>query len=72
MNIPVKIKSNISGRVVDGAVTPRQLIDIVDEADLIDELTACDCEPVGETNIIECRCDEEWMDCNVLIGNETY
>ncbi len=70
MLIPVKIKSNISGRTAEGKVTPRKLLDLLDEADLIDELTSCNCQPVGETNVVECNCDEEWMDCEVLIGEE--
>jgi hypothetical protein len=70
MNIPIKITSNISGRVVETTVPPRLLLDKCDEADLIWDITACNCQPVGETNVVECNCDEEWMDCEVLIGDE--
>lgn len=72
MKIPVKVKSNISGRSVEGYVTPRKLLDLLDEAELIDELISCDCQPVGETYVVECNCDddEEWKDCEVLIGDE--
>lgn len=70
MKIPVRIISNISGRIVEGNVTPRRLLELTDEADLITELTICDCEPEGETYVFACNCDEEWMDCKVLIGDE--
>lgn len=70
MTILVRVKSKISGRIVEGKVTQRRLLELIDEADLIDELTACNCQPVGETYVVECNCDEEWMDCEVLIGDE--
>ncbi len=70
MIIPIKVKSNISGQTVEGKVTPRKLLELTDEADLVWELTACNCQPVGETYVIECNCDEEWMDCEVLIADE--
>lgn len=70
MNIPVKVKSNISGRIKGGSLTPRQILDCIDEAEVIQTLTACDCQPIGETNVVECNCDEEWMDCEVWIGEE--
>lgn len=70
MEIPIRITSNISGRTVEGTTTTRKLLDFCDESELIVELTSCNCQPIGETNVIECNCDEEWLDCNVLIGNE--
>jgi hypothetical protein len=70
MNIPVTIKSNLTGRLVKGGVTPRMLLDMSDEYDLIEKFTECDCGPIGETYVVECNCDEEWMDCEVLIGDE--
>ena len=70
MDIPVKIKSNISGQVVEKMVSPRYLLDLVDESDLVSELTKCTCQPIGETNVIECNCMDEWEDSEVLIGEE--
>lgn len=70
MVIPVIIKSNINGQVKKGVVSARQLIGFTDESDLIIHFTECDCQPIGETNVIECNCDEPWMDCEVLIGDE--
>lgn len=70
MVIPVTIKSNVSGRVVRAAVTPRVLLDTLDEDELVQRLTACECQPIGETYVIDCNCDEEWFDCDVFIGEE--
>ena len=70
MSIPVMVKSKLSGRCVKGTVSPRKLLDLIDESDLICELTKCNCQSVGETNVIECNCDEEWMDCEVFLGEE--
>lgn len=70
MIIPVAIKSNLSGRVVKASVTPRELLDMSDEYDLIQKFTDCGCIAVGETYVVECNCDEEWADCEVSIGNE--
>lgn len=70
MNIPVQVKSNITGRIVNGVYSPRQLLDFLDEDDLITNLTRCNCEPIGETNYTECNCMDEWDDAEVLIGNE--
>jgi hypothetical protein len=70
MNIPIKITSTVSGRVVETTVSPRYLLDKCDEDDLITSLTMCHCQPVGETYVIDCRCDEEWDDCELLIGDE--
>lgn len=70
MVIPVRVKSKSSGRTVSGVVSPRKLLNLIDETDLIDHLIDCDCSPVGETYVTDCNCDEEWMDCEVLIGDE--
>lgn len=70
MNIPVKITSTITGRVVQKYVTPRQLLDFLDEDDMVDNLTMCNCQPIGETYVIDCDCNEEWDGCTVRIGEE--
>jgi hypothetical protein len=53
------VMSKVSGRVVEGLFTARQLLDTYEE-DLVLSLTACGCQPVGETYVVDCRCDEEW------------
>ncbi|MCK2000808.1 acetyltransferase [[Brevibacterium] frigoritolerans] len=70
MNIPIKVKSKKTGRIVEGSFTPRQLLELLDEDELVTKLTMCQCHPVGETNVIECNCDEEWDDYVLLIGDE--
>ena len=70
MNIRVVIKSNISGNVVKTEVSPRTLLNAVDESALINELTACNCNPVGETFFVECSCDEEWEDAELYLDEE--
>lgn len=72
MDVNVKIQSRISKRVVHATYTGRQLLDdFIDEADLIQDATACNCQPIGETYVVDCRCGDEWEDCNVWIGDET-
>lgn len=70
MKIPVRVTSNISSRTVEGTISPRKLLDLCDESELIIELTKCNCQPIGETNVVDCNCDEEWYDCEVFIGDE--
>ena len=70
MFIPVKITSKVTGRVVNTSVSPRFLLDRCDEQDLMQELTLCECQPIGETNIVECRCEDEWDYYELLIGDE--
>ena len=38
------------------------------EDDLIDEIT-CDCEPVGETNVVECGCEDYFEGFNIVPRN---
>ena len=70
MVIPVTITSKVSGRVIEAGVTPRVLLDVIDECELVQQLTACECQPIGETYVVDCNCDEEWIDCEVLLGEE--
>lgn len=70
MNIPIRVISNKTNRVVEGSFTPRQILNMFDEEDLITNLTMCDCRPIGETNVIECNCEEEWEDYELFIGDE--
>ena len=35
------------------------------------EILECDCEPVGETNVVECNC-EDYLEGFVLIAKEQY
>lgn len=70
MNIPIKVINKDSGQVVDTKVSARKLLEVSDEADLLQELTLCDCKPVGETNVVDCDCEVYWDDFEMLIGDE--
>jgi hypothetical protein len=69
MRIPIMLTSKISSRVINTAVYPRVLLDTYEE-DLVDQIGQCDCQPVGETNVIDCDCYEEWEEYELLIGDE--
>lgn len=70
MNIPVKIINKKDGKTLATEVSARKLLEVCDEADLLQELTMCTCVPVGETNLVECNCDVAWEDSELLIGDE--
>ena len=70
MVIPVRIISKVTGREVNTYVPPRFLLDRCDEEDLVQELTACECSPVGETNVVDCNCSDEWEEYELLMGRE--
>jgi len=67
--IEITIKSNLSGREVKASYTARQLIN-KDEDQIVEEMTICDCQPIGETNITECDCSDEWDDYTMIVENE--
>lgn len=60
----VTIKSSLTGRVVTATVTPLFLLEN-DEETLVQNLTDCGCQPVGETNVVDCECYLEWEDCTI-------
>ena len=62
------LTSKVSGRVVTATYTPEQLLtQIMDAFDLMEHATACACQPMGETNVVECSCDEEWVDFDITL-----
>ncbi|MGF2740884.1 acetyltransferase [Bacillus amyloliquefaciens] len=66
--IEVTVKSKISGRIKRGSFTARQLLDTYED-DLVCNLTKCDCQPVGETYVVECNCCEEWEEYEVSFSD---
>ncbi|MFF2532411.1 acetyltransferase [Brevibacillus sp. NPDC058079] len=66
------LTSNISHRVIESSYTPRQLLDFFDEEELVQKMTKCYCQPIGETNVIECNCDEEWEDYTLKLEEMCY
>lgn len=69
MKIPIRVISKVSGKVINGSCSPRKLLDFYEEQ-LVEYITKCDCSPIGETNVIDCACYEEWEDYDLLIGDE--
>lgn len=60
--IPVRITSKVSGRVIERAYTAKQLVEFMDEDDMVATMSQCNCQSVGETNVVECNCEDEWED----------
>jgi|GEM_PF-4714966 len=69
MKVPVKITSKVTGRVIESLVSARELLDTYEEV-IVQDLTNCECQPVGETNVVDCSCGDEWDDYELLIGDE--
>ncbi|UPI13373.1 hypothetical protein [Bacillus phage SBSphiJ7] len=67
--IEVIVKSKISGRLKRGLFTARQLLDTYED-DLVCTLTECNCQPVGETYVVDCNCCEEWEDYEITFNIE--
>ena|GEM_PF-6181936 len=65
--VEVTLTSKRSGRVLKSSYTARQLLDI-DEIDMVINMTECDCQPVGETYVVDCNCDYEWQEYELVIG----
>lgn len=57
--IEVTVRSEKTGSVKTGSFSARELLQR-DEEDIVETLTQCDCQPVGETYVVECNCYEEW------------
>lgn len=57
--VEIKVKSLETGRVKSGKIS---LVDLFKKwnENIIEDITMCNCEPVGETNLVECGCYEEW------------
>ncbi|MEK4419870.1 MULTISPECIES: acetyltransferase [Bacillus] len=64
--IKITVISKKTGKVERGIYSARELLQR-DEEDIVDQLTKCDCQPVGETNVVECNCCEEWEEYDLYI-----
>ena len=59
--IQATLTSKKSGRIIKKSYTARQLLeDFYGEDDLMVAMTECDCQPVGETYVVECNCYLQW------------
>lgn len=65
----VSVKSNKTGRKLTSIYFGRELL-AIDEQSLVEEMTQCDCQPVGETNVVECNCYEEWEEYELTFEDD--
>lgn len=61
--IKFTVISKVSNRELSAEYTLLELLE-KDEETIVEEITVCDCEPVGETYVIECNCCDEWDEYN--------
>ncbi|MCG7345357.1 acetyltransferase [Sporosarcina sp. ACRSL] len=68
--IQLTLTSNVTGRVIKSSYTARQLLES-NEIDIVEEMSKCNCDmlPRGETNVVECNCDDEWFDYTLVVGD---
>lgn len=55
-----KYKNRETGDVKVLTLTETEMANLIDVDDLYDEFykNQCSCQPIGETNVIECGCEE--------------
>lgn len=63
--VTIVVENNKGDKKV-GAYTLEDLLNTT-EADLVEELTRCDCEPIGECNYVECNCEDKWNDITINV-----
>ncbi|MCY8318283.1 acetyltransferase [Bacillus vallismortis] len=66
--IEVTVSSKKTGGVRRGTFSARELLQR-NEEDIVDTLTQCDCQPIGETYVIECNCCEEWEEYDLYFSD---
>ncbi|AGI12201.1 hypothetical protein BCPG3_182 [Bacillus phage BCPG3] len=62
------VVKNSEGDARVGTYTLENLLHTTEE-ELIEELTACECEPVGESYHVECNCEDKWDDVTLHVEN---
>lgn len=57
-------KHTESGEIKTLSLTEKEMANLIDVNDLHDEFCKenCNCQPVGETNVVDCNCDEYLAD----------
>ncbi len=63
--VTIVIENNEGDKRV-GTYTLEDLLN-TNEDDLVEELTRCDCEPIGECNYAECNCEDKWDDFTISV-----
>ena len=71
--IQVTLKNNKTGESINASYSARDLVSHGGEDLLIENIienNVCHCNPVGETNVVECSCWEKWEDCTLIFEDE--
>lgn len=67
------LKNNKTGEIIQTSYSARNLVSHGGEDLLIENIIenhVCHCNSVGETNVIECDCWEQWEDCTLIFDDE--
>lgn len=71
--IKVTLVNNKTNQQIDTYYSVKDLISHGGEEFIMENIienNVCHCNPVGETNVIECGCWEEWEDTSLVIDEE--
>ncbi|WP_303984269.1 hypothetical protein [Niallia circulans] len=71
--IKVTLKNNKTNEEIETYYSIRNLISHGGEDLLVENIienNVCHCKPVGEKNVIECNCWEEWEDTTLIIDED--
>jgi hypothetical protein len=56
--------------ITSGAYTVDEILE-TDIFEILDKYCVCDCQPIGETNVVECNCDD-YYNAFEYVGNRIY
>jgi len=54
-------KHSVSGEIKIIEFTDKEIQSLLED-ELIERASDCDCQPIGETNVVECNCDDYYCD----------
>lgn len=66
--IRVMLTSKVKDLEVTGLYNYKELLEKSEE-DIVEDLTKCSCQPIGETNVVECNCEDDWSDYALEMTN---
>lgn len=69
----ITLINNKTSETVKASYKARELVSHGGEDLLIENMIenlVCDCSPIGETNVIECDCWEQWEYCTLVFDDE--
>ena len=65
----LKFKHHQSNEIKMLSLSRQQIIDEIGEYQLLDMLE-CNCEPVGETNVVDCNCGEYFEEFELIAEDD--